>query len=122
VRTRLSTLLLLVLAAGCSDLPAGNARLLLGWTFIDGRRCADSGVERVVLSRAGQYVGLAVAYCTEGFERPWMEVSLPGGEHRLELTALSPSETPLYRATFEVDLWPGTALDRVVALAFIGGI
>ena len=122
MRCSFPVLLLLAVVASCGDAPAGHGWLMLGWTFADGRRCAESGVERVVLTRAGSYDTLAQADCPVGFATTALQVSLPAGEHELQLTGLSGAETPLYRRTFKVDLDPGVSQDRVLELAFIGGL
>ena len=112
--------LLSLLLGACDPLPAGDGRLLLGWRFVDGRRCADSAVEQVVLARENSYTALAVENCPVGFEQTAMQVTLASGTHHLELTGISASQTPLYRGAFTVDLWPDTRVDRIVSLRFIG--
>lgn len=112
--------LLVLPVLGCGD-PTGEGTLLLGWTFVDGRRCAESGAERVVLTRPGRYEVLAESDCPAGFGVATLEIVLPAGDQELQLTALSGSESPLYRGTFGLSLSPGTTVDRVVELAFVGG-
>ena len=113
---------LLLLALSCGDPPAGNATLGLGWTFVDGRRCADSGVEQVALTRPGELTLIAEAHCPTGFGTPGLRLQLHSGEHELQLSGVSAAQTVLYRRTFSVTLTPGTTLDRIVELAFTGGL
>jgi hypothetical protein len=113
---------LLFSSLACGDPPAGDATLQLGWTFVDGRRCADSGVEQVVLTRKGGLTMIAEAHCPVGFATPGLRIQLPSGEHELQLSGVSAAQTVLYRRTFSVTLTPDTTVDRIVDLAFTGGL
>ena len=121
MKPRLFMLPLLLLLA-CGEPPAGNGVLHLGWTFVDGRRCADSGVERVVLTPPGELTLLLEADCPVGFGTTDLRLGLTKGKHELELTGLSAAETPLYRGSLHVNMHPNIAVDRLVDLRFTGGL
>jgi hypothetical protein len=115
-------LALCLLAAGCSGAPEGSGDLLLGWTFSDGRRCANSGVERVVVHQPPDGPPLLDRFCSEGFGTCAARLTLPAGPWTLRAEGRSASGTPLYRATFTAEPEPGRTTPVMLELAFVGGL
>ncbi len=107
---------------GCSPTPEGEGTLVVGWTFVDGRRCAESGVERVaVLSLPDEENPLLLSTCAKGYGAPALEVELPAGDHTLRVDGLSAASSVLYRVTREVTVEDGERLELKASLVFIGG-
>ena len=96
--------------------------MLLGWTFADGRRCADSGVEQVaVLSLPNENAPLWVTTCARGYGAATVPLPLPAGELELRVDGLSATGSALYRRTRRLTLAPGEAVTWTPELVFTGG-
>ena len=118
-RAMLCTLLL----TGCSPTPEGEGALVLGWTFVDGRRCAESGVEQVaLLSLPEEEKPVLLSTCASGHGAPVLEVTLPAGDHTLRVDGISAASSVLYRATRQVTMEDGARVVLKAKLVFIGGI
>lgn len=114
-------LVLSTLLAACGGVDDERGRLLLGWTFVDGRICADSGVEQIRLLRPGQRAPLGRFGCSAGFGAATVPVELEPGDHSLGLLGVSRIGTALYRGELRVAVAPPATVQRVVALSFVGG-
>ena len=112
---------LMGLTVSCSDPAAGDGTLLLGWTFVDGRRCAESGVEQVAVLTLPAEEALLLTTCASGHGAATRKVSLPAGEHQLRVAGLSATGATLYRATESVELEAERTHQLVVQLVFVGG-
>ena len=124
--SRLAPIFLLLGASlsGCSSPSVeGEGTLVVGWTFVDGRRCAESGVEQVaLLSLPEQEKPVLLSTCASGHGAPVLEVTLPAGEHSLRVDGISAASAVLYRATNEVTMEDGARVVLKAKLVFIGGI
>ena len=97
--------------------------MVVGWTFVDGRRCAESGVEQVaILSLPNEQTPALLSTCASGYGPPTQEVLLPAGDHTLRVDGLSAASTVLYRATTQVTVEDGQKIELNAALVFVGGL
>jgi len=126
VTPRTAPLLLLLgalLLSGCSPTPEGEGTVVVGWTFVDERRCADSGVEQVaVLSLPDDQSPVLLSTCARGHGAPTLEVTLPAGDRTLRVDGLSAASSVLYRATEKVTVEDGSSIELKMNLVFIGGV
>ena len=112
-----------LLLSGCSPSPEGQGTVVLGWTFADGRRCAESGVEQVaVLALPDEQSPVLLSTCAQGHGAPTLEITLPAGDQTLRLDGLSATSSVLYRATTKVSVGDGSRVELKVNLVFIGGV
>ena len=102
-------------ACGGSD-PAPAGRLLLSWSFADGRSCSEAGVPSVYVGPpGGDYTRLD---CASGLGR-----TVDAGEFEpgpLDVEAVSADGAPLYRASAEMPAADPAVVS--VVLVFVGGL
>jgi hypothetical protein len=95
-----------LMLGGCGSGAVGD--LALSWSFVDGRRCSESGAAAITVQ-----VGDGATQdfsCAEGL-RP-AAVTLQGLSAdgvTLHVAALSTDEAPLYSATLQLDVLPSEA-------------
>ena len=114
-------LFVLAFACACGEAPEGEGTVALSWTFLDGRSCSDSGVERVVARPGDQAVAHLETFCASGYGAARARFKLPAGAHSLVVEGMSAQVTPLYSGRVQLDLEAGAELTQEVKLAFIGG-
>jgi hypothetical protein len=101
--------------AGCVAQEEGRWTQLLGWSFADGRRCAEAGVVDVVVT--GATANQQVFRCQRG-EDTFAEVALDRRPAELDIEARSISGALFYEGQITCD---GEA-PRMVELRFVGGV
>jgi hypothetical protein len=115
--------LALLAAAGCGE-DGGPGALELGWTLSDGRGCADSGVEYVLIAIAPAAVAVPLERrCADALGVARVRLApLPPRLYSVLIQARSDQNTPLYSAEFPQRIAAGETARKVAELAFTGGL
>jgi hypothetical protein len=119
VRASAAALAIALALDGCGP---GTHAIQLGWSFADGRRCADAGVVGVTLASPATCDGdggstITCSFACEDGELGRLVDAHVGGKDPIAITAVTPSGTPLYRGRID----PGAASPVTVTLYFTGG-
>ncbi len=105
----------------CGDDLEGQGTLLLSWSFLDGRSCADSGVEQIMVREQGEADALMQSFCSSGHGNKQVKLTLEAGEHMLEIQGVSAQTTALYSGRLTVQIEVGVETSGSVPMAFVGG-
>ena len=108
---------------GCGEAPgSAHARLLLGWRMADGRSCADSGVETVVVGTAPALAGHPRSFsCLSGQGTSRVTLTAPSGVLLVRVEGRSAAGSVLYAGQRRVDLPAWGEVRATLVLVFVGG-